>query len=175
MQKERRADFSTYAIADVPAAVGHRRATVTPAPALSTVGPTVRSAAIGPRAGARSAIVPPWAAMRVRSTQRSNSNIHSGSVVLHIELLSSCSMRHMYVTKKVSPRFGPGTRSRFGRGVAGAFFWTGRWAGWGAACRLPRGPRTHAPGCGARLLNESHTHQHTSYQHQGEDTQRILP
>lgn len=35
-------------VADVPAAVGHRRAAMAPAPALATVGPTVRSAAVGP-------------------------------------------------------------------------------------------------------------------------------
>lgn len=114
------------AVADVPAAVGHGWAAMAPSPALSTVGPTVRSATIGPWAGPRSAIVSAWATVRM------------------------------------GPRFRPGPRPRFRVGVAGAFFWTGRRASRGVACRLPWAPWTHAPGCRVRLLNEPHTPTHVS-------------
>lgn len=57
----------TYAVADVPAAVGHGRAAVAAAAPLSAVGPAVRAAPVRPRAGARSAVVSAGATVGVGS------------------------------------------------------------------------------------------------------------
>lgn len=103
---------------------------------------------------------------------RDTFNIHIGSLVIHVQFLYSCFQRQDKHIKSVnkgrvlcqcnshSPRFRPGPRPRFRAGVAGAFFWAGRRASRGAACRLPWAPRAHAPGCRARLLNEPHTPTH---------------
>lgn len=61
--------MTTHAVADVPTAVGHWRAAVAPASTLTTVRATVRSTAVGPGAGARSAVVSAGSAMGMRPLQ----------------------------------------------------------------------------------------------------------
>lgn len=149
----------------MPAAVGHWWPAMAPAPAFSTVGPTVRSATIGPWAGARSAIVSFWATMGVRPMKTESHPTFILVLWLLIYNFPTAALKDRRAStvfikwKSHVPGFWPGARPRL---RVGAFFRTGRWPAWGTACRLPRAPWTHTPGCRARLLNEPHTPTHLS-------------